>query len=314
MNVAMIGKWHVHAEGYANELKALPHVNIVAVCDKDQAAAQVWADSLGAKVMSFEDILKDESIDSVAVCTATNEHPAVLLQAIEHGKSVFTEKVLTLSYQDALKVRDAVRKHNTHFTISFPHKCNPLLIKAKELVQNNEIGQVTYMRVRNVHNGSVANWLPPHFYDVTACGGGAMIDLGAHPMYTLCDFLGTPKTVQSLFTSVTNRGVEDNAVSLLSFENGVIGVSETGFVSTDNPYTLEISGTKGYILVQNGLFLHKDGKVEEITDFAPQPASPIVQWAQGVDNPGFSIDHAVLLSLVMESAYQAQNKLIHITE
>ena len=117
------------------------------------------------------------------------------------------------------------------------------------MLDSGKLGRVTYARVRNVHNGSSADWLPPHFYDKAQCGGGAMIDLGAHPMYTLYWLLGAPKTITSTFTAVTNRGVEDNAVSVIEFENGAIGVSETGFVSECNPYTLEISGTDGSLMI-----------------------------------------------------------------
>ncbi len=80
-----------------------------------------------------------------------------------------------------------------------------------------------------------------------------MIDLGAHPMYTLNWFMGEPKSVVSMFTQVTNRGVEDNAVSVIEFANGAIGVSETGFVTTGMPYVLEMSGTQGSLMVHNDI-------------------------------------------------------------
>ena len=123
-------------------------------------------------------------------------------------------------------------------------------------MESGKLGQITYARVHNYHNGSVApqadgslGWLPPHFYDEVQTGGGAMMDLGAHPMYTLHWFLGEPKSVVSQFTQVTHRGVEDNAVSVLEFEGGAIGVSETGFVTSGNGYFLELSGTQGSLHV-----------------------------------------------------------------
>ena len=54
---------------------------------------------------------------------------------------------------------------------------------------------------------------------------------------------------RSQFTQVTHRGVEDNAVSVLEFEGGAIGVSETGFVTSGNGYFLELSGTQGSLHV-----------------------------------------------------------------
>ena len=45
----------------------------------------------------------------------------------------------------------------------------------KSVVDSGELGKITHARVRNVHTGKSANWLPEHFYDKTACGGGATI-------------------------------------------------------------------------------------------------------------------------------------------
>ena len=305
-NVAMIGAWHVHAKGYAKELSETENVKVVAVYDENQSLADSWAKELGCEAKSLEAILADETIHGIALCTATNEHTAILVRACEAKKAIFTEKVLTLSNEDALRVAKAVKENGVRFTISFPHKCNPLLRKAKEMVEEGILGDVTYARVRNVHNGSVADWLPAHFYNPVPCGGGAMIDLGAHPMYTLIWFLGKPTHVQSLFTNVTDRPVEDNAVSLLSFPNGAIGVSETGFVSTDNPYTMEVSGTKGSLMIHGDtLRASVEGEWKEITDLPQKIPSPVVQWGMGIDNDAFSIDQAVALTEVMVMAYQS---------
>ena len=179
------------------------------------------------------------------------------------------------------------------------------------MLDSGKLGRITYARVRNVHNGSSADWLPPHFYDKAQCGGGAMMDLGAHPMYTLYWLLGAPKAITSTFTQVTNRGVEDNAVSVIEFENGAIGVSETGFVSECNPYTLEISGTDGALMV-HGETAQWGGKATggkwvdlELPEKAPLP---IDQWVDAVTDgtPAPStIDEAVMLTRLMDGAYKA---------
>ena len=175
------------------------------------------------------------------------------------------------------------------------------------------------MRVRNVHGGSILGWLPDYFYDKTLCGGGAMMDLGAHPMYLLEWFLGTPQKMASAFTQVTGRGVEDNAVSVMSFENGAIGVSETGFVSYCDPFTLEISGTKGYIHVQDGFRYkneasNKEWVTEEHLELTLE--RPIAYWISSIlnntENTLYGIDEAVALTEFMEAAYRSweEDKII----
>jgi len=139
-----------------------------------------------------------------------------------------------------------------------------------------------------------------------------MIDLGAHPMYLLCALLGEPVSVKSTFTQMSGRGVEDNAVSLLAFENGAIGVSETGFMSVSYPFTIELGGTKGALLMRNqkvSWCCEETGNqwvdVEELPEKLP---SPLAQWAMAEKpediSPDFNIDVAVRLTRVMEAAYK----------
>lgn len=309
-NFAMLGKWHVHAPGYARELGALEGCRVTHVWDPDEQVAQAWAQELSCRSASLEEILKNPEIHGVIVCCATNEHAPVLIRACEAGKAVFTEKVLTLKTADALCVKDAVHKNKTRFAISFPYTSDARIRFAKDLVCEGKLGTVSYARVRNAHNGAVGDWLPPHFYDPIACGGGAMIDLGAHPMYLLCALLGEPEGVQSAFTKVTGRAVEDNAVSVLRFANGVLGVSETGFLSARDPLSIEISGSKGIVKLRGTTEIlysseETDGEWRAPDALPGALPSPLAQWAAS-DEPipdAIGIDAAVRLTRVMEAAY-----------
>lgn len=306
---AMLGKWHVHAKGYAKEINEMPDCRVKYVWDPDENIASAWAEELGCEAAAVETILSDPEIVGVIICSATNEHSSLLLRACEAGKAVFCEKLLTLAAKDAEEVRRAVLKNNTHFAISFPHYSEPGTQFALQAARSGLLGTLNYARVRKAHNGSLADWLPPHFYDPVACGGGAMIDLGAHPMYLLCAFLGEPKRIKSVFTNVTDRAVEDNAVSVLSFENGAIGVSETGFVSVGYPFTIELGGTKGTLRVCGkddvSWCLEGMGKEwQKVMDLPAALPSPIKRWAMGEETPElYNIDAAVQLTRVMEMAY-----------
>lgn len=308
---AMLGGWHVHAEGYAKEINSLPGCRVAKVWDPDTAAAKKWADSLGCSAAALDDILADPETEGVIVCCATNDHPDTLLRAIASGKAVFTEKVLTLKTADAEKVRSAVNEHHTRFAISFPHFSEPWTQFALQTAASGKLGAVSYARVRKAHNGATGNWLPPHFYDPIACGGGAMIDLGAHPMYLLCALLGEPVSVRSSFTHITGKPVEDNAVSVLEFPKGVIGVSETGFVTACSPFTIEALGTDGGVLVRDSdVFLcsaDTDKAWRKVDRLPERKPSPLAQWAladSASDIPAeLDINAAVRLTRVMEMAY-----------
>ena len=315
MKAAMLGTWHVHAEGYAKEFTADPRCELVAVYDPDGEKAAAFAEKFGAKAYSdLEKLYAEEEFEAVLVCTATNEHVPVIVQAAQKGKHIFTEKVLAITGAGAQEICDAVKAAGVKFVISYPHKCNPGLIFAKNAVASGKLGTITYARVRNAHNGSIADWLPPHFYDKEQCGGGAMMDLGAHPMYLLVWFLGEPEQGSSAFTTVTGRPVEDNAVSLLSYANGAIGVSETGFVSNFGNYVIEISGTEGAVRLVDDVTAiatkESEGKFVP-AELPARPKNPLEQWIDYVIDdipaPEFGVEEAVQLSKLLEAAYKGSN-------
>ncbi|MBP1753983.1 MAG: hypothetical protein H6Q59_381 [Firmicutes bacterium] len=312
MNIAIISYWHVHAEGYTKEILEKTNSKVTAIWDENAERGRKYATQFGATFYeNYDELLSDKSIDGVVITSATSEHPELILKAIEAGKKVFSEKVLALTTKDCLKIKEALGRTGATLTLSLVKKCEPQFLFAKKMVESGELGRITYARMRNVHNGSIGNWLPSHFYSLEQCGGGAMIDLGAHPMYLLNWLLGEPKTIQSVFTNITGHEVEDNAVSVIEFEQGAIGVSETGFVSNYTPATLEVSGTKGTLLIRDGVMYatqETEGKWISCDQLPQALPSPLVQWAKGEpasDDVTFGIEEAIVLTRMMEAAYRS---------
>src|SRR5215216_127871 len=112
-----------------------------------------------------------------------------------------------------------------------------------EQLDDGRLGDLTCCRIRLSHDGAIAGWLPERFYDPAAAVGGALSDLGCHPVYLTQLFLGPlPASVSATYASFTRRLVEDHAVVTLGYPGGAIGVIETGFLSRD-PFTIEMHGT-----------------------------------------------------------------------
>lgn len=313
MKAAILGTWHVHTEEYTRGIEKDPSSELIKIWDADENRAKDFAEKHGVPYTAdLDEILNDTNIDSVVVCTATNEHYDVITRAAKAGKNIFTEKVLEFTTEKAQEMKEIIDESGVKFTISFPHLTFPALRYAKKFLDEGKIGDVTYARVRNVHSGASDGWLPEYFFDKEQCGGGAMMDLGAHPMYILGYYLGDPVSVSSTFTSVTGKAVEDNAVSVLEFANGVIGVSETGFVSKNFPYTIEFSGTDGGLIVRGKevTYCCKDTEYEWVKaeDLPEEQPLPIHQWISAVENDTeapFGTDMAVKLTKFMDGAYRS---------
>ena len=101
--------------------------------------------------------------------------------------------------------------------------------------------------MRLSHDGATAGWLPERFYDPATAVGGALTDLGCHPVYLIQRWLGArPEAVTATYRSLTGRAVEDHAVVTAGYAGGAIGAIETGFVSP-GPFTIELHGTDGVL-------------------------------------------------------------------
>ena len=142
-----------------------------------------------------------------------------------------------------------------------------------------------------------------------------MMDLGAHGMYLARWLLGKPKRVVSVFSNITERAVEDNAVSVIEFENGAIGVNETSFVAYPDSYSLELDGTEGGVRMlspRDGVEIRSDQldskgwkKVEELPE---RSEAPIDQWVKGCldgSTIDFGIEEAIQLTELMDAAYRS---------
>ena len=316
LRVAMLSGWHVHARGYAKSLADTPGVKLTAVWDEEPERGEKWAQELEVPfVADLAAVLAREDVDAVAVDAPTNRHAEVMVAAAQAGKHIFTEKVMALTLEECDRISEAVRKAGVKFGISFPFRTKPETLYARKAVEDGLLGQLTFMRVRVAHDGASGGWLPKHFYDPVTCGGGAMMDLGAHPMYLARWLAGQPRKISSTFNSVTGHEIEDNAVSVIEFENKCIGVAETSFVSTSSPFSLELSGTEGSLFIggpdesQVRIRSKKLDAREWVTpELPPALPSPIQLWVDGIVKGTpipFSLDEGTQLTELMQFAYQS---------
>ena len=235
-----------------------------------------------------------------------------MVAAAKAGKHIFTEKVMALTVRECEEIAQAVREAGVKFCISFPHRTMPHNLFAKKVVDEGLIGDITLLRIRNAHNGSVAGWLPDHFYDPVECGGGAMIDLGAHGMYLSRWLLGEPVRITSMFNNYIDKPVEDNAVSVIEFKNKAIAINETGFVTSDSPFSLELYGTHGSLFIggaDNQIRLVSSKMESQVPGWItptqlPDPLpSAIDQWVEGILRDGeilFGLEDGIELTRLME--------------
>ena len=310
MKIALYGLWHVHAPQYYNTAKE--YGEVIGVYESNPEFRRSFCEKYGVPAFETPEALLNSDADAVIVCTSTDLHADVMVSLAAAGKDIFTEKVLALTSADCRRVADAVKEHGVRFVISYPWMFRGGIRTVKAIADSGELGKLNYFRFRNCHNGSTGGWLPPHFYNAGECGGGAMIDLGAHGMYLADWFLGEPKTYASAFTLAcpiprNGDGVEDNAVTVMGYENGAIALNETGFVSVGCPETLEVGGELGYVTYRRGGEVIKATVATEkkavTVESLPDLPSPLDAFLRGESPAGCGIEDALRLTKMMEGAY-----------
>lgn len=255
IRIAMLSYWHVHAWDYTRQAQEHPDTEVVAVWDELPERGRASAEKLGVPFFaSLDDVLAQPNVDAVIVDAPTSDHRDVMVAAARAGKHIFTEKVVAATLAEFNQILAAVDAAGVKLTVSLPRLYEGYTAGIQAVLAEGALGTPTLVRTRLAHNGALPGegrpdgWLPPHFYNAAQTRGGAMIDLGCHPMYLARLFLGLPETVSARYGYVTGREVEDNAVVTLGYANGAIGVVEAGFSAGASPFTIEIHGTTGSLM------------------------------------------------------------------
>lgn len=313
LRIAVVGAWHVHAGDYARQTQAHPGAELVAVWDDDAERGRQLAGDFG---VAFTDdlpaLLARDDIDGVTVTTATVAHREVIGAAIGAGKHVFTEKLLAPTLAEAEDLLGLARAAGRQVVVSLPRLYHGYTTAVTDVIDSGTLGRLTYARVRLSHDGATRGWLPDRFFDPATAIGGALTDLGCHPVYLVQRFLGsTPTTVGATYRSLTGRAVDDHAVVTVGYDDGAIGVIEAGFVSSD-PFTIEVFGTDGWLTYSDATReLLVDDATGQSRHAVPVPADApdaydrwVTAIATGVEETD-NLDRAVELTRLVVAANDA---------
>ena len=262
--VGLIGFAHVHALGYAKTFQAGPGTKLIAVADSNVERGKEGANALGMKDFYSDprEMLERDDIDIVCITSETARHAEYAVTAAEAGKHICMEKVLDITLKRADRIIKAAEKAGVKLICPpFPHDFNPVLLKIKEFIDSGYIGKPHFAHWHIGHGGVGQRW-SEWFYDPKEAGGGALIDLGVHPIYQALylfgearEVLGTKMSVYSERTvgdkHLTNIQTEDNAVTVTIFKNDVMSVSDVSFARKKDLSNNAIYGTEGTIVLNS---------------------------------------------------------------
>lgn len=232
------------ADLMARAFPAVPNGELVAVGSRSLARAQEFAARHGVAGAygSYADLCAAPDVDAVYVATPHPQHADVALAAIAAGKAVLVEKAFTSSLADTHAVVAAARAAGVFCMEGMWTRCNPAVIRLRELIDEGAIGQV-----RSVHGDLTAyrEYDPADRLFNPELGGGAVLDLGVYVVSFAQQILGVPDTVAA-HAGFLPHGVEGEVSMLLGYADGRSATLAVSF-TTHGPGRLMILGTTGWI-------------------------------------------------------------------
>ena len=180
---------------------ALPkETKLSLICDVDAKRGLQFAKDFNCEYESdWKKVIGNPNIQAVMVCTTNNWLAPITLAAIRKGKHVLAEKPGAISFSELESIYSEHKKNPTVVMYGYNHRYHPGIVKAKELVDSEEFGEVLFIRARYGHGGRLGYEKEWRFQkDIS--GGGELIDQGSHLIDLTRYFCGEMTDVEG-FTS-----------------------------------------------------------------------------------------------------------------
>jgi predicted dehydrogenase len=257
LTVGLIGAGSIsraHLRGYVNN----PHVTDVRIADPSEEARKKLAGEFGIITQaesSHEGLLTDGAIDVIDICTPHHLHHSLALAAFKAGKHVITEKPIALNLKQADEMMAAAKRAKKRLFVALSQRMFPAHLKAKQIIDDGEIGK-PFLGIVNVVGNEFERMNDPGSWkgDLKRAGGGALIDTGYHAVYMLQHFLGPARAVTAMTKRLrvepNNKG-DDTSVVALEMPNGAVGSIVVTYCATGDPWTevRQIIGPKGSLFI-----------------------------------------------------------------
>ncbi len=286
---------------------------VVAVASPNNAEkfAQKW--NIPLAFSDFNEMIQKADIDLVSICAPNFLHHDIALAAAKAKKHIICEKPLATSIQDGKEMLEAAKENNVKLFYGEDWCFAPALMRVTEIVAEGAIGEVLYVKAKEVHNGTHS----PFAKNKDTCGGGSLIHLGIHPVGWVLHLAGDEgrNAVVEVIGKTNSGGAgnyvhkdntgEDWAVGIMKFQNGVHAFIEGNYITTGGmDDTVEIYGTKGVIKVNLSLGSCIDVYSSGGYSYAVEKADTTLGWTKpAVDefyNLGYEKELAYFLDCVIK--------------
>lgn len=243
-----IGK--VHLESISYHVK---NATVVAMADpfmNDETESFIRNFGVEKVYKDYKEIINDAEIDAVMVCSSTDTHAPISIEAINAGKHVFCEKPLANTVDKILEIADALKAHpEVKFQVGFNRRFDHNFAAIRKAYDEGKIGDAQILKITS---------RDPQAPPVGYCAASIFLDMTIHDFDMAC-FL-TNSDVEELYVyadalinpSIREYGDFDTAIISLKMANGALAVidnSRQAMYGYDQ--RAELFGSKGMVATSN---------------------------------------------------------------
>ena len=253
IRIAIVGCGRISKNHFNSIEKHGAEIELAAVCDVDPGVLAEHAKQYGVPAYrDMEDMLQNEQIDLVALCTPSGIHPSQTVIAAKHGVHVMTEKPMATRWNDGVRMVRACDEARVRLFVVKQNRHNTTLQLLKRAITEKRFGKIHMVHL-NVF------WTRPQSYYDQGNGwrgtwefdGGAFMNQASHYVDLLDWLIGPVEKIQAMMSTTRDIEVEDTGVLNVKWRNGALGSMSVTMLTY--PKNLEgsitILGEKGTVRV-----------------------------------------------------------------
>lgn len=217
----------------------------------DETAA--WAKKMGVEntTKDYKEVLADPEINAVLICSSTDTHSPISVEAIQAGKHVFCEKPIDHDVEKINEVIDALKKNPVKYQVGFNRRFDHNFEAVRDAVAAGKIGDTHIIKITSRDP-------EPPSADYVKVSGGMFLDMTIHDFDMVRFLAGCNATEVYVEAAVLvdpaigEAGDVDTAVITLKMENGAIAVIDNSRQAVYGyDQRAEVFGSKGMVATGN---------------------------------------------------------------
>ena len=237
------------ANKFAQTVKAMESVELIAVAsrskEKSEAFGRVYDVPANKCYGSYEELVKDESVDVVYIAVPHVFHKEISILCLNNGKGVLCEKPVTLNENEIKEVITVAKDNKMFFMEAMKTRFLPINQKVKEIINQGMLGDI---RLLQADFGFSSKFDPKDRLHDKNLGGGALLDVGIYAIsYSSFIFGNHPKDINSNLY-IGKSGVDECVSINLEYEDGKQAQLYAA-INLDTVRDANIIGTKGRIRI-----------------------------------------------------------------